>query len=108
MNIYMVKTALVHHIEDDPVYECKMYDEDNTYNDCIENELEVYSQIYVCCFFSFRSFQAIFLPLVGCVPIWFTDDINKTCLFPNLTMGSQVKFRNVLYVESVCGHHSKL
>ena len=25
MNLYKVKTALVHHIEDDPVYECKMY-----------------------------------------------------------------------------------
>ena len=41
MNLYKVKTALVHHIEDDPLYKCKIYNEKNTYNDCIENELEV-------------------------------------------------------------------
>ena len=52
MNLYKVKTALVHHIEDDPLYKCKIYNEKNTYNDCIENELEVHSTISC---FSFKT-----------------------------------------------------
>ena len=43
--MYKVKTALLHHIEDDPLYECKIYDKTSTYNDCIKNETEVRSTI---------------------------------------------------------------
>ena len=45
--MYMVKTALVHHIEDDPVYECKDYVVNNTYDDCVKSEIEVRSKIEI-------------------------------------------------------------
>ena len=94
MNLYKVKTALVHHIEDDPLYKCKIYNEKNTYNDCIENELEVHSTIS-CCPFKNSLSQEMFLSLLDCVPIWFTDDISKTCSHLNLTTRSKVKQTNM-------------
>ena len=36
-----MKTALAEHVENDPLYECKDYDENNSFNHCIDRELEV-------------------------------------------------------------------
>ena len=49
--MYRAKTALFHHIEDDPVFDCTIYDENNTYNDCIENEIEVRFKTEFCLLF---------------------------------------------------------
>ena len=37
----------------------------------------------------------MFLSLLDCVPIWFTDDISKTCSHLNLTTRSKVKQTNM-------------
>ena len=41
VNIYKMKTALAQHVENDPLYECKDYDENNSFDHCIDKELEV-------------------------------------------------------------------
>ena len=41
VNMYKVKTTLAQLVENDPLYECKDYDENNSYNHCINKELEV-------------------------------------------------------------------
>ena len=41
VNMYKVKTTLAQHVENDPLYECKDYDESNRFNHCINKELEV-------------------------------------------------------------------
>ena len=46
----------------DPKISCVHYDENNTFVDCCSKEAE-----------------AKFLPLLGCVPPWFTDDQDKVC-----------------------------
>ena len=45
VNIYKMKTALAEHVENDPLYKCKDYDENNTFNHCIDKELEVGKKI---------------------------------------------------------------
>ena len=41
VNIYKMKTALAQHVENDPLYECKDYNENNSFDHCIDKELEV-------------------------------------------------------------------
>ena len=36
-----MKTSLTKHVENDPLYECRNYDPNESYNDCIEKEMEV-------------------------------------------------------------------
>ena len=42
-----MKTALAEHVENDPLYKCKDYDENNSFNHCIDKELEVGKKLCV-------------------------------------------------------------
>ena len=68
--LYKMKVSKTDHLEDDPLLDCKIYSETENYNSCIETEL-----------------QTTFSTLLGCVPHWFTEDLNRTCL-GNLNISS--------------------
>ena len=83
-----MKTALAEHVEDDPLYKCKYYDKNNSFNHCIDKELEVGKQ-----FMYLLSSQAKFLRLLDCVPLWFAADALKMCNTSlDLTQNSSVSF----------------
>ena len=41
-----MKTSLAQHVEDDPLYKCKDYEENNSFDHCIDKELEVSTNIW--------------------------------------------------------------
>ena len=41
MKLYKMKTSLKIHMENDPLYQCKIYSVNESYNICIEKEMKV-------------------------------------------------------------------
>ena len=61
-SIYKTKMSSLHHIEDDPLFECSEYTLNNSYNDCIQNEL-----------------LGLFHDKIGCQPPLFARDYKNMC-----------------------------
>ena len=59
---YRTKISRFHHVQGDPLFDCSAYTLENSYNDCIQNEI-----------------RELFDGVLGCQPPLFTEDSSNMC-----------------------------
>ena len=59
---YKIKISRSEHVQGDPLLDCKVYTEENSYNDCLQSEI-----------------NERFIKEIGCLPPPFTPDLDNMC-----------------------------
>ena len=59
---YKIKISRSEHVQDDPLLNCSVYTEENSYNDCLQNEI-----------------NDLAIKEIGCLPPLLTQDLSNMC-----------------------------
>ena len=79
LSLIEIKTERIHHVQGDPLYDCTEYGKENTYHNCIHDEI-----------------LDIFDKEIGCTPPFFTRSPSKMCNKRfNLTESKDVKLKQI-------------
>ena len=59
---FKTKISRSQHVQGDPLFDCSVYSKDNSYNDCLQNEI-----------------NELLTEGIGCLPPLYTPDLNNLC-----------------------------